>query len=205
VWGASTGVEVMKLSHTDRVLSVAFSSNGTRIVSGSLDDYVRVWDASTGVELMKLGQIDRVNSVAFSSDDTRIVSGSRGNSVRVWDASTGVELIELKGHTSTVRSVAFSSDGRRVVSGSDDMSVRVWNVSESKLQSMIGCEHCIWNLADNSWIVSSQGQDHLMWVPWREVVLPQNYGILTISRVGLATVDFHQSKIGVDWIQCYTP
>jgi WD40 repeat protein len=86
--------------HTSSVNSVAFSSDGTQIVSGSDDKSVRVWDASTGVELKELkGHTNSVNSVAFLSDGMQIVSGSDDNSVRVWDASTGVELKVLKGHT----------------------------------------------------------------------------------------------------------
>ena len=78
------------------ISSVAFSDDGTRIVSGSDDDSVLVWDASTGLLLKELkGHTDWVNSVAFSSDGTRIVSGSVDRSVRVWDASTGVELREI--------------------------------------------------------------------------------------------------------------
>jgi WD40 repeat protein len=91
VWDASTGAELKTLNgHTDAVWSVAFSSDGTRIVSGSFDNSVRVWDASTGAELKTLnGHTGYVSSVAFSSDGTRIVSGSSDNSVRVWDALTG--------------------------------------------------------------------------------------------------------------------
>ena len=110
----------------------------------------------------------------------------------------GVELKELKGHTRSVNSVTFSNDGMQIVSGSDDSSVRVWDVS------IIGCEHFVWNLADKNWIISSQGQDHLMWVP-QEVNLIQGFNTLIISRSGFATVDFHQSMIGVDWVGCYTP
>jgi hypothetical protein len=69
---------------------------------------------------------------------------------------------------------------------------------------MIGCENFVWNLADNNWIISSQGQDHLMWVP-QQSNLVQGFNILIISRLGFANVDFHQSMIGVDWVHCYTP
>ena len=70
----------------------AFSSDVTRIVSGSDDDSVRVWDASTGKELLTMnGHTNCVTSVAFLSDGTRVVSGLDGESVRVWDASTGLE------------------------------------------------------------------------------------------------------------------
>ena len=48
VWDASTGVELKELKgHTDSVRSVAFSSDGTQIMSGSYDGSVQVWDAST--------------------------------------------------------------------------------------------------------------------------------------------------------------
>ena len=51
VWDALTGVEVKELKgHTGSVDSVAFSSDGAWIVSGSEDKSVRVWDVSTGVE-----------------------------------------------------------------------------------------------------------------------------------------------------------
>jgi WD40 repeat protein len=68
------------------VCSVAFSTDGTHIVSGSYDNSVRVWDVSTGKELNVLnGHTELVNSVAFSTDGTHIVSGSSDISVRVWD------------------------------------------------------------------------------------------------------------------------
>ena len=195
VWDASTGVGVKVLKgHTGLVNSVAFSSDGTQIVSGSYDNSVRVWDASTGAEVKVLkGHTGSVYSVAFSGNGTQIVSGSDDNSVRVWDALTGAEVKVLKGHTSSVKSVAFSSDGTQIVSGSNDQSVRAYSLVTP-----------IWNLANTNWIVSSQGTDHLMWVPpAAQVTEPSN--ILVISCHGSGFVDFQQSMIGVHWVGCYTP
>ena len=49
VWYAKTGDLVRELQgHASQVTSVAFSSDGNRIVSGSDDETVRVWDAKTG-------------------------------------------------------------------------------------------------------------------------------------------------------------
>ena len=78
VWDASTGAELKVLNgHKKSVLSVAFSTDGTRIVSGSKDNSVRVWDALTGAELNVLnGHMKTVSSIGFSTDGTRIVSGS---------------------------------------------------------------------------------------------------------------------------------
>ncbi|KIK23348.1 hypothetical protein PISMIDRAFT_65472, partial [Pisolithus microcarpus 441] len=91
--------------HTDGVWSVAFSSDGKRIVSGSWDKTVRVWDAERGVQIGSHleGHTDKVNSVAFSPDGKRIVSGSDDKTVRVWDAERGVQIgSHLEGHTDAV-------------------------------------------------------------------------------------------------------
>jgi WD40 repeat protein/serine/threonine protein kinase/tetratricopeptide (TPR) repeat protein len=90
------------------VLDVAFSADGTRIATGSLNNTATVWDAETGTALLELkGHTGEVNSVAFSPDGKRIVSGSGDRTVRVWDARTGATLAELKGPTGAVTSVFF--------------------------------------------------------------------------------------------------
>ena len=62
--------------HMNSVFSVAFSPDGTHIVSGSSDNSVRVWDSSMG-EVYP----DWVLSVAFSSDSRYTLSGSKDNLV----------------------------------------------------------------------------------------------------------------------------
>ena len=37
--------------HTHWVVAVAFSTDGTRIVSASLDTLVKIWEVETGVEV----------------------------------------------------------------------------------------------------------------------------------------------------------
>jgi WD40 repeat protein/predicted Ser/Thr protein kinase len=130
VWDAATGAEVMTLRgrHTDDILSIAFSPDGERIISGSFDETVKVWDAATGAEIMTLrGHKLAVADVAFSPDGRRIVSGSNDGTIKVWDVSTGTELMTLVGHENEVRSVAFSPDGMHIISGSRDKTIKVWD------------------------------------------------------------------------------
>ena len=81
--------------HAHSVLSVAFSPDGKRIVSGSWDHTLKVWDAQSGQETLTLkGHAGDVRSVAFSPDGQRIVSGSWGfrgklGEIKVWKVEAG--------------------------------------------------------------------------------------------------------------------
>ena len=223
----------MKIQIDESILSVAFSSDGTRIVSGSEDKSVRVWDASTGAELKVLnGHTDSVLSAAFSSDGTRVVSGSWDKSVRVWDALTGAELKVLNGHTGGVWSAAFSSDGTRIVSSSWDESVRVWDaLTETEPQvphlhayssiSVTPPTHSSYTTEyEESARLSVVARAYPAWTtiskPWilsviggyrlmwvPEVAYP--YNIIVISRKASAHINFRDCKIGRDWDGCYLP
>ena len=131
LYDTATHQEVALLTgHTDDVISVAFSPDGSTVASGSRDETVRLWDAVTGQEKATLtGHAGitgaGVNSVAFSPDGSTVASGSRDGTVRLWDAVTGQEKATLKGNRGWVNSVAFSPDGSTLVSGSKNATVRL--------------------------------------------------------------------------------
>ncbi len=78
---------------------MAFSPDGTQLVSGSYDATVRLWDIATGKETATLrGHSLPVISVAFSPDGTRLASGSSDGTVRLWDVVSGSETARLSGH-----------------------------------------------------------------------------------------------------------
>jgi small GTP-binding protein len=72
--------------HTDKVFSVAWSTDQHRVLSGSGDKTVRLWDVETGRCLRVLeGHSAPVRSVAWSADQRRAFSGDDKGGIRVWD------------------------------------------------------------------------------------------------------------------------
>jgi WD40 repeat protein len=114
--------------HGDAVVTAAYSPDGARIVTASLDHTARVWDARTGTQLAVLtGHGDRVGCAAYSPDGARIVTASNDKTARIWDARTGAPLTALSGHEDELNSAAYSPDGTRIVTAAADKTVRIWD------------------------------------------------------------------------------
>jgi WD40 repeat protein len=177
------------------VSSVAFSPDGTRIVSGAFDKTLRLWDARTGAELQILrGHDNYVYSVAFSPDGTRIVSGSNDTTLRLWDAWTGAELQILRGHEDFVYSAAFSLDGTRIVSGAFDKTLRLWDAQTgAELQILRVHESLATSVAfspDGTRIVSGSDDAVRLWDAWTGKCLGVLNGTGDVKAIAAGTAEF---------------
>lgn len=114
--------------HSEQILTVAWSSDGKRIVSGSRDTTVQVWDALTGKHAQVYrGHTNGVPAVAWSPDSKYVASASWDKTVQVWNASTAEPIFTYHGHSAQATSVTWSPDGKYIASGSSDKSVQIWN------------------------------------------------------------------------------
>ncbi len=114
--------------HTDEVLCVAVTRDGSLVASGSKDRTVRLWDSKRGQPLhVFTGHSGQVNSVAFSPDGKQLASASSDATVRIWDVASGKESLCYTNHVLDVNSVVFHPSGKELASGSSDATVRIWD------------------------------------------------------------------------------
>ena len=142
LWDADTGRLIHAFEdHPEPLTAVAFSPDGTRLLSGSEDGKLRLWDNATGqlLRTVTAHRSDGVRSAAFSPDGAQVLSTGRSDDhfmVKLWDAATGALLGRLAEHSPfeflvEASSVAFSSDGTQVLLGGT--TLRLWDLATARL------------------------------------------------------------------------
>jgi WD40 repeat protein len=140
--------------HNGGARRVAYSADGSRLISGGRDGLVKVWDVATGKLVSSFAGHDGwIEAIALSPDgrlaasshepkdltEARFGQGpvrSAPGLVKVWDADTGAERFTLKGHPNIVYRVAFSPDGSTLVTASS-RHLRLWNAATGELRRTI--------------------------------------------------------------------
>nr|WP_290225862.1 serine/threonine-protein kinase [Trichocoleus desertorum] len=150
--------------HSSWVMSLAISSRKQILVSGSLDDTLKIWNLQTGNLIRTLpGHLKAVNSVAISPDGQLLVSGSDDTTVKIWNLQTGDLLHNLVGHSRDVNSVMITPNGLLLASGSEDRTVRLWKVRTGELlRTLSGTAGMVKSVAisSNSLLLASGGLDN---------------------------------------------
>jgi WD40 repeat protein len=130
--------------HMAKVLELAITPDGKRLVSGSNDKTVRIWDIETGKAVRIIrgesapGDWGALYAMALSPDGARVAVGgflhandrATSSAVRIHDLASGKVEMLLKGHTNVVGALAFSPDGKRLVSGSSDKTAIIWDLAQ---------------------------------------------------------------------------
>jgi WD40 repeat protein len=145
LWHTSTHKSQGTLEdHTDTVLSLAFSPDGTMLVSGSKDRTAILWDLASRQQVRVLrGPKETVGTAAvtFSHDGMTIsaaFSAGKSSAVMLWDVNTGESVsLPLEGDK-LVFSAAFSSDDKMLAVAGRQITT-LWDiVSRQKITTIQG-------------------------------------------------------------------
>lgn len=121
------------LRHQGWVLSAAFSADGRRVVTESVDRgtstgrRMRLWDATVGGEESPASEV-AVAATPPDVDGRWVIAGCR-SAARLWDAAQGEPADEELLHREDARWVQLSPDGRRVLTVANDRTARVWDAA----------------------------------------------------------------------------
>ncbi|XP_074663195.1 uncharacterized protein LOC141915527 [Tubulanus polymorphus] len=142
--------------HANNVLSVIFDDKGKRLVSGSLDQTIRIWNVNTGTLLYTLeGHSRGIWSLQFFTADF-LISGSYDCSIKIWNLRTGVAVRTIFGHDGPVW--ALASKTKLMVSGSQDTTAKIWEVTRCYLKHTLrghtGAVYTVDLSDDETWVLT---------------------------------------------------
>lgn len=136
----SSHVRQTFVGHTGLVRDLAYSPDGTRLVSASVDGTAKVWNVVTGAELLSFeNHAGRVLSVAVAPSGNWVVTGGEDGNVRLWDIMTGEEqrLFPDFFGENEIGQLAISPDGTLLATPSLSNTVKIWNISTGQILQTI--------------------------------------------------------------------
>jgi len=116
--------------HTERVNSVAISTNGEWVLTASSDFTARIWSMQTGQELARLPHADAVGKAVFSANGEIVATASGDHTSAIWRRENGARVGAPLRHPEAVLDVAFSPDGALLATACADGRVRLWSASD---------------------------------------------------------------------------
>ena len=155
----------LPVRYTSTIQSIAFSPDGKLLVSGGIDNTVRLWDVGKRREIIShepyQNEADYTNfeSVAFSPTGKMFASAGWHNEIHLWSA-TDHKLIGTRNTGETVVALAFHPDGRFLAAGVG-ARIRVWDMETrsevAPLEGSLGRVNTIAFSSDGKTLVGSAG------------------------------------------------
>ena len=128
IWQVSSGDLLRSFDqvHSDAVLSIAYSPDGTLLASGAADRFMKVIDPASGRVIRSFeGHTHHVLGVCWKRDGRTIATCGADNVVKVWDSASGQRLKNVEGFGKEVTSIHYLADTNQLIATSGDGSARI--------------------------------------------------------------------------------
>ncbi len=122
----SKQIDNVLVGHEGPVLGMAFSRDGTKVVTACADGKVRVFSVPSWKLLRTLsGNNGPVHWAEFSPNGNWVASAGQDTTVRIWSVATGKLVQTLSESQHPLLTVGFSPDGKYLAATSEN-TVHVW-------------------------------------------------------------------------------
>ncbi len=119
-------------AHTSPITSVSWTPDGSRILTGAMDNSVRIWNATTGEQVGTFGMLPhRVIDTRVSPNGALVAVASEDQVVRVYDITQQNPVAILRPHFDLVTAVDWVDDAH-VVTASLDKRIRFWSIADPR-------------------------------------------------------------------------
>lgn len=127
----------------DRILSLAFSPDGSRLAAGggeaSRSGELTIWKTAdwTLEREIEDAHSDTIYGLDFSADGRFLASGAADKFVKVFNVESGEHVRSYEGHTHHVMDVSWKGDRTSLVSAGADNVLKVWDAETGEQRRTI--------------------------------------------------------------------
>ena len=149
----------------DRVFLLAFSPDGTLLVSNTVEKPLSLWDVTSGKLLKTLTQAPKLAGILqFSNDGKTLACQSSSGYIELWDVDTQT----LRTTFDEVHALAFSSDSKIVTGANKKGEIKVWDSETGDEISSFSTGHTrgfggLTFSPDSRTLVSRHGKTIMFW------------------------------------------
>jgi WD40 repeat protein len=145
IWDAKTGELFNTLEHDHAVWSLAWTSDGKKLISGSLQ--IRIFNTATWKEIAFLeGHTRAVFAISLSQSERLLATASNDKTARLWNLDTNLPVGPLLQHENVLYSAVLSTDGKMLVTGCKSSNAYIWDIHA--ILKEIGLEDLLQPLSD---------------------------------------------------------
>lgn len=137
LWDLNSGALIAQFEHPYPVWDAAFSSDGTEVVTASLDGVARVWDLASKSTIEEYGEFgsgfetrpsdQAMLQATFDRSGRWLLTGYLSGSVSLWERGVSTPIDQTMWHSGKVVDIGFSADGRQFLTAGDQ-TVRIFDV-----------------------------------------------------------------------------
>ena len=134
---AQTAIVNVLDAHTDVVVHIELSSDGSRLLTASWDGTVKIWDSTSGELLLTLeGHTGRIWYATHLPDQERIATAGADGAILVWDAHSGELLYVLDNQSTGVTKLESSPSGAYLASVNEARELFIFVMQIDELLSL---------------------------------------------------------------------
>lgn len=168
IWNLENGalIREIKDAHSDTILDLKFSPDGTAIASGSSDRFMKTFNLADG-KLIRVfeGHTHHVMGVDWNSTGRQLSSAGADKVVKVWDAQNGTQTRTIPGYGKEVTALRFVELSNNIITASGDKTVRMKRTDNGgEVRSFAGNNDFVYSVATTAdgKLIAAGGEDSVV-------------------------------------------